>query len=110
MDNVIGILGLDKDRAVYYRKSRSLLSPENQQNGTQLKSFEKYGICSWKMPKNIASLKTLTMHELSEPDDKTIKKLQQKLWLYIRMNFSNYADNVIGTENVREDETYFLQR
>ena len=41
MDNVIEMLGLDKDRAVYYRKSRSLLSPENQQNATQLKQFKK---------------------------------------------------------------------
>lgn len=39
MDNLIEILGLDKDRAIYFRKSRSLLSPEDQENATQHKQF-----------------------------------------------------------------------
>ena len=72
MDNIIENLGLDKERAVYYRKSRSLLSPENQQNGTRLKQFPVGdGIRGWKLPTNIASLKSLTIHEPSSPDKKT---------------------------------------
>ena len=32
LDNIVELLGLDKQRAIYFKNSRSLLSPQNQQD------------------------------------------------------------------------------
>ena len=32
IDNLVDLLGLDKDRAIYYKNSRQLLSKEHQSN------------------------------------------------------------------------------
>ena len=65
IDNVVDALGLDKDRAIYFKNSRLLLSSEDQSN-----AIEHYENTNWRLnltaPSNVACLKSLTIHRAGE--------------------------------------------